>query len=147
MHCCGLTAPGSDCPRTHGPVGSGDSSHLVCGLFRMSGGLMSGSCAHRDYGFARMRCRLRRWTLCAWEGTLSCVDAGWWNLVRLIVWAARFRPGRCSALRVHRVREVTDADHFWAVGGGCLLRVPSAAGRSTCGRERPAWINERDDWT
>ena len=67
VHDCGLTAPGSDYSGRVALVGSGDSPHVVCGLFRMSGGLTSGGCAQRYYGLARMRRGLRRWTLCVWE--------------------------------------------------------------------------------
>jgi hypothetical protein len=52
------------------------------------------------------------------------VGGGSWNLLRLIVWAARFRFGRCSVPGAHRVSEVIDADHLWVVEGGCLLRFP-----------------------
>ena len=86
-HDCGLPAPWFGLPQTSGMGRSGDSPGLICGLFRMFDALPSGSYAQRYYGLARMRCRWRRWTLCAWERAPSYVDVrgGWWNSLRLII--------------------------------------------------------------
>jgi len=83
----GLSAPWFGLPWTRGAVRSGDSPHVICGLFRMSGALTSGIYAHRCHGLARMLWRWRRWTLCAWERALSYVDVGGgsWNVLRLII--------------------------------------------------------------
>jgi hypothetical protein len=86
-HDCGLPASWFGLPRTSRVVRSGDFPGLICGLFRMSGALTSGSYAQRYCGLARMHCPWRRWTLRAWEGTLSYVDVGDGSrkLLRLII--------------------------------------------------------------